>query len=353
MKKRRFQIVGLLVCLALWACGEVLAGAEAAVQSPPRERGRWRRGLPNGKNEPAVRLAFQEVLERASAATVRVLADGEEVALGAVVESNGYLVSKASVLHGKTRILCRFKDGTERETRIVAENGTQDLVLLRVEATNLPALSWREGDLPPGSLVATTAPGNQPVAIGVTSAARRVHGRPEPQKARGWLGIELKAGPSGVVVENVVAGSPAAKADVHPGDEIRQIDGAVMTSVDQVVATVGARPSGRTIKLIVHRKDEKVEIVATLAKPQPVRAPQDAWGGGPFSERRSGFPQVLPHDTPLRPKDCGGPLVDTEGRAVGINIARALRVTTYALPASIVRETVTALKPGLPEMPGR
>jgi S1-C subfamily serine protease len=46
----------------------------------------------------------------------------------------------------------------------------------------------------------------------------------------------------------------------------------------------------------------------------------------------------------LQPKDCGGPLVDTEGRAVGINIARALRVTTYALPARIVQETVTALK---------
>ena len=99
--------------------------------------------------------------------------------------------------------------------------------------------------------------------------------------------------------------------------------------------------------------DKDVETIATMGKPQPVRLPQDAWGGGPFSDRRSGFPQVLPHDTPLQPKNCGGPLVDTEGRAVGINIARALRVTTYALPARIVQETVTALKREPEETPGR
>ncbi|MGO8751279.1 MAG: S1C family serine protease [Thermoguttaceae bacterium] len=357
MTKRCFRIAGLLACLALWACGQLLAGAEPAAPSPPRERGRWRRGLANGKNEPAVRSAFQEVLEGASAATVRVLAEGEEVALGAVVEPDGYLVSKASVLHGRTKIVCRFKDGTERDAKIVGENATHDLALLRVEATNLAALSWREGDLPPGSLVATTAPGNQPVAIGVASTVRRVGGRPEPPKTRGWLGIELRAGPSGVAVDNVASGSPAAKADLHAGDEIRRIDGAAVTSTNQVVTTVGAHPSGQTIKLLVHRKekdvDKDVEIIATMGKPQPVRLPQDAWGGGPFSDRRSGFPQVLPHDTPLQPKDCGGPLVDTEGRAVGINIARALRVTTYALPARIVQETVTALKREPEETPGR
>jgi serine protease Do len=71
---------------------------------------------------------------------------------------------------------------------------------------------------------------------------------------------------------------------------------------------------------------------------------EDEWGGGPFSEVRSGFGAILPHDTPLHPKDCGGPLVDTDGRVVGINIARALRVTTYALSADDVRRVVDELR---------
>jgi serine protease Do len=128
------------------------------------------------------------------------------------------------------------------------------------------------------------------------------------------------------------------------GDIIKQIDDAAMESADQIVGSVGGHVAGQTIKMLVQRKDEDVEKLAKLAKPQPLWAPQDEWGGGPFSERRSGFPLVLAHDTPVNPKDCGGPLVDTDGRTVGINIARALRVATYALPASVVREVVSQLK---------
>ena len=72
--------------------------------------------------------------------------------------------------------------------------------------------------------------------------------------------------------------------------------------------------------------------------------PEDEWGGGPFSVRREGFPSVLPHDVAVLPNQCGGPLIDTDGKAVGINIARALRVTTYAIPADIVQQVVAPLK---------
>ena len=46
------------------------------------------------------------------------------------------------------------------------------------------------------------------------------------------------------------------------------------------------------------------------------------------------------------PKDCGGPVVDLDGRCIGINIARALRVATYALPASVAKETIEKLRGG-------
>ena len=135
----------------------------------------------------------------------------------------------------------------------------------------------------------------------------------------------------------MVPDSPAAKAGLRTGDEIRQIDGAAMSSSERVVQAIG----GQTVKLLVHRQEQELEISVTLARSP---SPQDLWGGGPFSDRRTGFPTVLPHDTPLHPRDCGGPLVDTDGRAVGVNIARALRVTTYALPAGVVQDTISAMK---------
>jgi serine protease Do len=62
----------------------------------------------------------------------------------------------------------------------------------------------------------------------------------------------------------------------------------------------------------------------------------------------------------LRPIDCGGPVVDVDGKVVGLNIARAGRVESYALPSSLVRETVDKLlkmeltsTPTNEQLPGR
>jgi serine protease Do len=65
--------------------------------------------------------------------------------------------------------------------------------------------------------------------------------------------------------------------------------------------------------------------------------------GGPLSRRRAGFPSVLQHDSVLRPRDCGGPIVDLDGNVVGVNIARASRVASYALPVSVVRPVVAEM----------
>ena len=65
---------------------------------------------------------------------------------------------------------------------------------------------------------------------------------------------------------------------------------------------------------------------------------------GSISARSSGFTTIFMHDTVLMlPNQCGGPLVNLDGRAVGINIARAGRVSSYALPTAVVRSQVTQM----------
>ena len=53
---------------------------------------------------------------------------------------------------------------------------------------------------------------------------------------------------------------------------------------------------------------------------------------------RTGFTDAIQHELPLPPDAMGGPLVDLEGKAVGINIARSDRVTTFALPSELVQD---------------
>jgi S1-C subfamily serine protease len=61
---------------------------------------------------------------------------------------------------------------------------------------------------------------------------------------------------------------------------------------------------------------------------------------GPRSTRLSGFERAMQHDTVINPDQCGGPVVDTSGRVVGMNIARAGRVVSYALPSTLVRAAI-------------
>jgi len=61
------------------------------------------------------------------------------------------------------------------------------------------------------------------------------------------------------------------------------------------------------------------------------------------------FELALQHDTVLQNWQCGGPLVDLDGRAVGLNIARAGRVASYALPAELVRSIYDNLRARIPK----
>ena len=47
----------------------------------------------------------------------------------------------------------------------------------------------------------------------------------------------------------------------------------------------------------------------------------------------------------IQAAQCGGPLVDLDGRAVGLNIARADRTATYAIPAGKLKSLLGEMLP--------
>ena len=77
-------------------------------------------------------------------------------------------------------------------------------------------------------------------------------------------------------------------------------------------------------------------VVGVVADYQPSPRQYQNDLGTKLSRRRFGFPSVFQHDSILRPVDCGGPLVDLDGKVIGFNIARAGRTESYAVPSTIV-----------------
>ena len=81
-------------------------------------------------------------------------------------------------------------------------------------------------------------------------------GQPRPARERGWLGVELSkraASEPGVLVRDVVRGSPAASAGLVTGDVILSVDGQNVALPEDVSRLVAVRGAGQRLRLgLVH-----------------------------------------------------------------------------------------------------
>jgi len=294
------------------------------------------------KNNDQIRSLLRPTVAAAAAATVRVFADNHAVALGTIVAADGLIVTKASQL--TTKLECQLADGRKLAATVVGQDEATDLALLQIDAKKLTPIVWATTSVAPGSLVAATGPGEGPLMIGVISDVPQSIPNPNiADQQHGWLGITLGPTSDSAEVRSVQPEGAAEKAGLKNGDQIKRLDGQEIHSGSQLTEALSKMPPNKKVALLVDRKEKQLELEATLGR-LPGRLPQDNWGGGPFSERRWGFASVVPHDLAIAPTDCGGPLVDIDGRCQGVNIARALRVTSYALPPHVVQETVERIR---------
>lgn len=313
------------------------------VQEPSRRRSqRPQLGSPlqnmNQRSSFQMLRAFRDAIGNSWKSTVELLVDDERVALGAIVDQDGWIISKDSQIPGKSKVVCRFADGSESLAEVVKQNSALDLVLLRVPDRNLPVVAWADGPLPErGHWVATTDTRSTPVAVGVVSAGKMAIA---PKKA--VLGVLLDNDDAGgAVVEIVLPGTGAELAGLRSGDRIRAINGQLLANRQAAMSVLESCSPGQSIRLAVVRGEEELETFAQMMDlSHELLDPTEMEVNGLVSARSSGFNAVFLHDTVLLPTQCGGPLVDLNGRVVGINIARAGRVTSYALPTSTARPEI-------------
>ena len=108
-------------------------------------------------------------------------------------------------------------------------------------------------------------------ALGVEPAAANAPERASPKSESaeaepGWLGVELAvplAGEAGVLVRDVLRGSPAERAGLTPGDRILRIDSEPVARPPDVVRIVSARQAGDRVGLALVRAgaDRLVPVV--------------------------------------------------------------------------------------------
>ena len=297
----------------------------------------------NERNHTKVRAAFREVVREPSLSTVRVYSDGEQIALGAIISPDGYVLTKASELHGTLK--CGLASGDRKSAEFIGHHRGSDLALLKIDADSLRPFELHDSAPPAvGSWLITTDIKGGPAAIGVVSV------KPRPIKSDpALLGVQLRDADEGPQVTFVMPDSAAQEAGVKINDLVTHLNGKAMKSQRQLVETIRTFMPGERIRLTIKRGDSVKTLRPTLGSFASVNRRQHVQnnlGGPKLSKRNKGFPAALQHDTALPPYQCGGPLIDLDGRLVGINIAHADRVSSLALPTSVILPLLEDLKSG-------
>jgi Do/DeqQ family serine protease len=106
--------------------------------------------------------------------------------------------------------------------------------------------------------------------------------------SRGWLGVSIQPvtediaasfglkKAAGALVNQVVDGSPAAKAGIKQGDIIRAIDGTEVKEVSQLQRLVGDLPVGKRVKVTVFREGKEVTLSLVIGNADSSAAKEQA-----------------------------------------------------------------------------
>ncbi|RLS55410.1 MAG: PDZ domain-containing protein [Planctomycetota bacterium] len=301
-------------------------------------------------NGARVRVAFAPITKGVRNSVVRVLMDGQTVALGTVF-APGLVLTKASEIQAATPLQCQQGKSIRDATRLTWSQA-HDLAVLQVDTNDWKPIEPYNGPDPEvGHFVIAAQHAELPIAVGVVSVTRR---EIEKEEIHGVLGIQLEPVDE-PVVKLVFEGSAAATAGIQPGDRITKVGEVSVTSRETLIHEIARHPPGEKLTIELLRDDKPVTLSATLSHPFGEflsRIAQQNRLGGEISRRAGGFPIAIQHDSVLKPDECGGPALDIEGHVIGINIARSGRTESLLIPATVVQEVLASHAAGtLPAFP--
>lgn len=324
------------------------ADDDEAENEPPRRR-RTSRFLQYTKFNEHIQNMLKDQVRSVADSTVEIYVEDatSPASLGMVVDSKGFVMTKASMLKGAVK--CKLANGRLVPAIVYGVDTETDLALLRLQVTNLSPVPWSlqpEQEALEGHWVLSPGIDGSLKALGVVSVAPR-----KIPSVSGFIGIQMQPHADGVEVTQVIRGSAAERFGLKLADIIVAINDEAVAQPTDLSSILRTKLPGDVVSLSVKRGDTTLALRVVLGNreednPDNQRSVDQNTMSGEISKRRDNFPFAFQHDSVLTPEECGGPLVDLDGRVIGINISRAGRVNSYALPTSLVQTVFQRLVTG-------
>ncbi len=322
--------------------------SDAEEKKKNQSKRRNRKNSFSKKNDAFVSV-FKTVIGSSRDSVVEVINGKKQIALGTVVGSDGLVLTKASELKGDVK--CKLANGTLLSPEVVGIDPDTDLVLLKLNIAGLAMAQFDDSESPEvGSWIVTVDQAETPLSVGIVSHKPRKIKNNVPNSAVIGIYPRDRSEGEGVRINQVLDDTPAEKSGLLVNDVIKTIDGEEIENIEKLRQKLSEYQPGDEIKLEILRGKEELEISLTLGRsrvnPMMDRGNRQNRMGSILSKRRSDFPLALQHDSSLNANECGGPVVNIDGKVVGVNIARDGRVSTLVLPNSIVLPIIARLKTG-------
>lgn len=334
----------------------LLAGF-AAAQDVPLQRAEELRATRQQSQE--VFDVIRPVAREASASTVWIWANRRQVAMGTVVGTGDQVLTKWSeIAFSKTPVQVVGGEGRTATATVLGVYQDDDIALLQLEGARFTPIEWSRDPAPDlGRFLIAAGADGMPISIGVVAVAERSL----RDSDQAFIGITLdpEFEGEGVRVLETAQDGGAAKAGLRRGDVILAVERDSVASPFELRNALLDHAPGDEITVRFLRRGKESELAVELTgRPEFPGVPEGRLRtmrrmGGPISLIGRGFPLAIQTDMELKPRQCGGPVVDLNGNVVGITLARTDRTRSFVLPASRVEELLKKdpVDPTLAQLP--
>ncbi len=345
MKTYQFLVITFILL-----CASLTAPAQRSEEEVPLMRpDEW-------KIVDAQSLEFNKVLEPivADAAKSTVTIWGREsrqprkLAYGTVIADGTSILTKWSEIEPFADDLFvngAYGEGVQAEVTGVFTD--EDLALLSIpkeaiQSENINPVKFHPSDLSLGRFLVAARPDGKPAGFGVVGVLER--NLRETDKAHLGIMVDFQHRGEGVRIATVQPEYGAAEAGLCAGDLILNVNDRDISGLQELKNALNGKRPGDKVNLRIETagKERDVEVLLSnrplLGQFAGGRLNQMERMGGEPNGIRDGFSLVVQTDMKIQANQIGGPVVDLEGRVVGITMARADRTRTYFMGSQAVMD---------------
>lgn len=294
-------------------------------------------GLPH-----PLRKRFVAPSKSVAQSVVELLVDSKTVSIGTVVDADGWILTKASVLDGA--VTCRLPDQSVVVAEKRAESQEHDLALLKINVAGLSAVNFSHEEPPLiAKSLCAVGPG-QLLKPGIVSIETRAV-PPEPR----WKGDATDDTQDGVKIANQnhdsknKANLSTIGTKLQRDDIIVSINGHstpnVATLTQVLESNLSGYCTGDLVSVSIRRKGSPMKVLTPLPRASVV----NYWMVDEYeTPRRSGFAAAYDTDIELLLHEVGCPVIDLEGNIRGIAVASRGRNETQRGPTSVLPSRIVS-----------